>query len=279
VNLRGLVSLLCAIVAGVAAAASLLGYLTRTTLVDTDQFVASVAPLSRDPVVIAGVSNELADQIVATVGPQTSVPDQLVRATAERTVSSTLRTQQFHRIWRGALRGAHRQVVTDLRENHSGAVSVSLHPVAVQALNAMSDSIPGVAGLAEVVPALGGVTVLTADQAGKVRRSLHVLDLSLLLTGVIFVGATVATLLISPSLKRGFVQIGLAVAGAAVLQWVVLHLLAAYLVAQVPSGTARDLADRVVAVLAGDLYTDTAWLGLAGLVLAAVAAVWPRLRH
>jgi hypothetical protein len=279
VNLRGLVSLLCAIVAGVAVAASLLGYLTRTTLVDTDQFVASVAPLSRDPVVIAGISNELADQIVTTVGPQTSVPDQLVRATAERTVSSTLRTQQFHRIWRSALRDAHRQVVTDLRENHSGAVSVSLHPVAVHALNAMSDSIPGVAGLADVVPALGGVTVLTADQAAKVRRSLHLLDLSLLLTGVIFVGATIATLLISPSLKRGFVQIGLAVAGAAVFQWVALHLLAAYLVAQVPSGTARDLADRVVAVIAGDLYTDTAWLGLAGLVLAAVAAVWPRLRH
>jgi hypothetical protein len=279
VNLRGLVSLMFAIVAGVAAAASLLGFLTRSTLVDTDQFVATVAPLSRDPAVIAGVSNELADQIVATVGPHTSVPDQLVRATAERTVTSTLRTQQFRRIWRGVLGDAHHQVMDDLRKNHSGAVSVSLHPVAVRALNAMGDNIPGVRGLADVVPALGGVTVLTADQAAKVRRSLRLLDLSLLLTGVIFVGATIATLLISPSLKQGFVQMGLAVAGASALQWVALHLLAAYLVAQVPSGPARDLADRVVAILAGDLYTDTAWLGLAGLVLAAGAAVWPRGRH
>jgi hypothetical protein len=278
VSLRGLFSLLFAIVAGVAAAASLLGFLTRTTLVDTHRFVATVAPLSRDPVVIAAVSEELTDQIVATVGPETVAPDQLVRTVAERTISSALRTHQFQQLWVTVLKNAHHQVVAEVRDKRSGAVSVSLHPAAVQVLNTMSDSIPSVGGLADTLPHnLGRVTVLTADQAVRVRSSLRLLDLSLLGTSLAFVVATISTLLISPSLRQGFIQIGLAVAAAAALQWVGLHLLSAYLVAQVPSGTAKDLAHRVAAVLAGDLLTGTAWLGLLGLALVGAAVCWPRL--
>jgi hypothetical protein len=268
--------LLFAIVAGIAAAASLLGFLTRTTLVDTDQFVATVAPLGRDPIVIAAVSAELTGQIVAAVGPQTAVPDRLVRTVAERTISSTIRTHQFQRLWVTVLKNAHHQVVVEVRNDHSGAVSVSLHPAAVQALNTMSDSIPSIGGLGDRLPhTLGRVTVLTRDQAASVRRSLRLLDLSLLVTSLAFAVATISTLLISPSLKQAFIQIGLAVAGAAAVQWVGLHLLTTYLVARVPTGTAKDLAHRVGSVLAGDLLTATAWLGLVGLVLAGAAAVWP----
>jgi hypothetical protein len=273
--------LLPAIVAGVAAAASLLGFLTRTTLVDTDQFVETVAPLGRDPVVIAAVSQELTGQIVTAVRPQTTaVPDRLVRTVAERTISATLRTHQFQRLWVTVLKNAHRQVVAEVTDSRSGAVSVSLHPAAVQVLNTMSDSIPSVGGLADRLPHnIGRVTVLTADQAARVRRSLRLLDLSLLGTSLAFAVATIATLLISPSLKQAFIQLGLAVAGAATLQWVSLHLLSTYLVAQVPSGTAKDLAHRVATVLASDLLTGTVWLGLVGLVLAGAAALWPRFRR
>jgi hypothetical protein len=280
VDLRGPISLLFAIVAGLAAATSLLGFLTRTALIDTDQFVATVAPLGRDPVIITAVSQELTDQIVAAVGQQTAVPDQLVRTVAQRTISSTLRSHRFQRLWVTVLKTAHHQIMTEVRHNHSGSVAVSLRPAAVQALNAMSDTIPSVGGLTARLPdSLGQVTVLTADQAATVRKSLRLLDLSLLGTSLAFAMATISTLLISPSLKQAFIQIGLAVAGAAALQWAGLHLLSAYLVAQVPAGAANDVAQRVADVLARDLLAGTAWLGLAGLVLAVVAALWPRFRN
>jgi hypothetical protein len=112
-----------------------------------------------------------------------------------------------------------------------------------------------------------------------VRRSLRLLDLSLLGTSLTFAVATILTLLVAPSLRQAFIQIGLAVAVAAALQWVALHLLSAYLVAQVPSGVANDVANRVAAVLARDLLTGTAWLGLIGLALAVVAGLWPRFRR
>lgn len=276
-SLRGPVSLLLAVVAGLAAAASLLGFLTRTMLVDTDQFVATVAPLGRDPVVIGAVSHELTDQIVAAIGQQTTVSDQTVRTGARRTISSTLRTQSFQQVWVAVLKTAHRQIVTEVRRNHSGSVSVSLRPVAVQALNTMSGTIPSVAGLTDQLPAnIGQVTVLDADQAATVRRSLRLLDLSLLGTSLTFAVATISTVLVAPSLRQALIQIGLAVAAAAALQWVALHLLSAYLVAQVPSGVATNVAHRVADVLAGDLLTGTAWLGLVGLVLAVVAGLWPR---
>jgi hypothetical protein len=272
--------LLLAVVAGLAAAASLLGFLTRTMLVDTDQFVATVAPLGKDPVVVAAASQELTDQIVAAIGQQTTVSDPTVRSVARRTISSTIRTQSFQRAWVAVLKTAHGQIVTEVRRNQSGSVSVSLRPVAVKALNTMSGTIPGVTGLTDQLPAtLGQVIVLDADQAATVRRSLHLLDLSLLGTSLTFVGATISTVLVAPSLRQAFIQIGLAVAGAAALQWVALHLLSAYLVAQVPTGVATDVAHRVADVLASDLLTGTAWLGLAGLVVAAVAGLWPRFRR
>jgi hypothetical protein len=272
--------LLFAIVAGVAAAASLLGFLTRTTLVDTDQFAETVAPLGRDPVVIAAVSHELTDQIVDAIGQQTTVPDQLVRTVAQRTIASTLRTDRFQRVWVAVLKTAHRQVVAEVSNGQSGAVSVSLHPTAVQALNAMGGTIPSIAGVTDRLPSnLGQVTVLDADQAATVRRSLRLLDLSLLGTSLAFAVATIATLLLAPTLRRAFIQIGLAVAAAAALQWLGLHLLAAYLVAQVPSGVATNVAQRVADVLAGDLLSGTAWLGLVGLALAVAAGIWPRFRR
>jgi hypothetical protein len=277
VSLRGPVSLLLAVVAGLAAAASLLGFLTRTMLVDTDQFVATVAPLGSDPIVIGAVSHELTDQVVAAIGQQTTVSDQTVRTVARRTISSTLRTDSFQRVWVAVLKTAHRQIVTEVRRNHAGSVSVSLRPVAVQALDTMSGTIPSVAILTDQVPpSLGQVTVLDADQAATVRRSLRLLDLSLLGTSLTFAVATILTLLVAPSLRQAFIQIGLAVAVAAALQWVALHLLSAYLVALVPSGVANDVANRVAAVLARDLLAGTAWLGLVGLVLAVVAGLWPR---
>jgi hypothetical protein len=178
------------------------------------------------------------------------------------------------------LKTARRQIVTEVRRNHSGSVSVSLRPVAVQALNTMSCTIPGVVILTDQVPpSLGQVNVLDADQAATVRRSLRPLDLSLLGTSLIFAVATILILLVAPSLRHAFIQIGLAVAAAAALQWVALHLLSAYLVAQVPSGVANDVANRVAAVLARDLLTGTAWLGLIGLALAVVAGLWPRFRR
>jgi hypothetical protein len=279
VSLRGPVSLLLAVIAGLAAAASLLGFLTRTMLVDTDQFVATVAPLGKDPVVIAAVSHELTDQIVAAIDQQTTVSDKMVRTVARRTISSTLRTHSFQRAWVAVLKTAHRQIVTEVRRNHSGSVSVSLRPVAVQALNTMSGTIPSVAGLSDQLPAnIGQVTVLDADQAATVRRSLRLLDLSLLGTSLTFAVATISTLLVAPSLRQAFIQLGLAVAAAAAVQWVALHLLASYLVAQVPAGVATNVAHRVADVLAGDLLAGTAWLGLVGLVLAVVAGLWPRFR-
>jgi hypothetical protein len=84
---------------------------------------------------------------------------------------------------------------------------------------------------------------------------------------------------VAPSWRCASIQLGLAVAAAAALQWVALHLLSAYLVAQVPSGVANDVAHRVAAVLARDLLTGTAWLGLIGLALAVVAGLWPRFRR
>lgn len=135
----------------------------RSTLTDTDRFVATYAPLADDPAVQAF----LTDQVVAAVeqavdvdqltsdlvdglvqlgtGPRTTAALQALRATAVQAIDDLLRSRTqafldsdaFGAVWREALRASHAQATATLAgdpgavvvASDDGALTVQLRPI------------------------------------------------------------------------------------------------------------------------------------------------------
>lgn len=147
------------------------------TVLNTDRFVALVAPLRRDPQVIASVSSYIADQVVASlditgrtasilpaggqflVGPlEQSVHDYVQMRAAD--VLSSDRTQAT---WQAVERSAHAELVSALRGQPSavtiadGVLSVDLLPLIAATLSRLQQAVPGLFASAPPIPDLTGM--------------------------------------------------------------------------------------------------------------------------
>ena len=133
------------VVACVLAITSVVAVYARNQLLDTDTFVATMAPLASDPAVQAAVATRVSDRLVA----QTDVEQRIKNALPPRadflanpitstvhsaTYAITLKVVQssrFQQLWELALRKAHTQVVNLLTGSSQGALSASNGQVTV----------------------------------------------------------------------------------------------------------------------------------------------------
>lgn len=173
-------------------AASLAGAWTRAVLLDTDRYVATVAPLVDDPAVQDGLTEQLTGQVVSTVeaeieelpafvqGPLLALTNRL-EGLVEDAVGSIVRSEEFAQAWEAANRSAHEQVVGALTGT-STTVSITEGQVSIRA-QAFADvaqeslEAAGFGQVAALIPAVqGSVVVLRSDALPVVQATLRVLD-------------------------------------------------------------------------------------------------------
>jgi hypothetical protein len=192
-GLRAVLAGVLAACAAVALVAAVVGVWAANTTLNTDRWVATVAPLPKDPRVAAAMSTYTTNEIFRLVDVEhrlrQALPDRAaflaapvtgeVRSYVARTVTGLLQTDAFQRIWVAANRRAHVQALSILEGHsqvvtvHGSRVTINLLPLVNQALRAISARLPTLFGHKLSLPDLGSGQ-LPANLRALVSRALGV---------------------------------------------------------------------------------------------------------
>src|SRR3954471_22278385 len=136
------------------------------TVMDTDTYVSTVAPLSDDPAVIAAASRQITNQLYQALDVPTKVADVLpanakllavpiangARDYVQQAVTRVLQSSAFQELWARANRFAHTQLVAVLRGDTTvlkatgGQIALNLVPLLEAALQNMQGFVSAVVG-------------------------------------------------------------------------------------------------------------------------------------
>lgn len=146
------------------------------TVLNTDAYVATVAPIARDPAVTDAVSRQVTDQLYTALDPQQVIADALpprasflatpiangAKDAVQRSVNTVLASDQFQQVWVAANRFAHAQLVDVLRgdttvlQTTNGQVVLNLVPLLNRALQRAQSFVSGVVDKPVTLPTISG---------------------------------------------------------------------------------------------------------------------------
>ena len=215
---------------------SVLGVWLHGTVLDTDQYVDTVAPLAHDSAVQEAIATRVTNSFVASTDLETRLADVLpaklpVSASAisdgiERFVHDLalrlVQSDQFATIWERANRRAHTQLVAVLEgkghgniETKNGQVVVHLGPVFERVKAALEKVGVNVFSGVQAERVNNQIVLLDSEQLSKAQDAVDLLDkLAIVLpiaTIVLFAGAVA----LSGNRRRTILRTGLGVAFAA----------------------------------------------------------------
>lgn len=173
-RLRQIVAALLVAVAALGLTMSVIGVWAGRTTLNTDRWVATVAPLDQDPAVRAAVSTYMTAQIFTTLNVEQRVREALppraaflaspmsgqVRGFVQDSVNKVLASPQFARLWPEINRVAHQQIMAILENNsnvvrNSGdTVTLNLLPVVNEVLGSLEQQAPTLFGKSLSLPTL-----------------------------------------------------------------------------------------------------------------------------
>ena len=212
---------------------------SRNTLLNTDRYVETVAPLAQSPAVIDDVANAITDEIFAQVDVQAllqqNLPPELafaagpitgqVKSTTKSLVVKALESDRFDVLWREINRQASASVVgfvtgsdsTAALQIRNGQLFLNLAPVVDEVKTRLADQglsivdkLPAVSGTIEL-PVANVTYIQDAKTAVKVlNTTANVLPW---LAALCFIGAV----LLSRNRRRALVWTGGLISGAALL--------------------------------------------------------------
>jgi hypothetical protein len=249
---------------------------SRNTLLDTDRYVETVAPLSDDPQVIDSVAGRVTDAIFAQIDVEgelaANLPPRLtfaagpiadqIESTTNDLVVKALETDQFDTLWREVNRQASEAIVAYVNGDTSEVLVISDDGQLLLEIGPILDAVKsrlleqGVA-IASKIPSTDASVQLPVGDVSylqDLKTSLQLLKTLAFvlpwLAALCFLGAV----LLSRDRRRGIVWTGLLVAGGALLVGISLALgRQAYLDAAVAGGadlgTAQAVFDTVVRFL------------------------------
>ncbi|MBY4570358.1 hypothetical protein ACN95_10045 [Gordonia sihwensis] len=297
-RLRAVVSALMIVVALILAPVASVGTWVRLQLVDSDQFVATFAPLADDPAVQNFVADQITDQINQQVdfeqiigqafdgisesglpprataaisslrGPAVAGIQSLVASTAQRLVAS----DQFADLWAQSLRVTHRQATALLKDQPDAALALSDSGTLSLQLGPLVDAVKqrlSARGLDFVnrIPVTNrSVTILHSDSLGLARVSYRVAVIGGLWLSWVAVGLLVGGILVANRRRRATVASSLAAAVIFALMSIGVWIGGNVFVFSMspnplPSAVAHAIFDQVTAMMASTLRALT-FLGL-----------------
>jgi hypothetical protein len=180
-------SIILVILTSIGVLASTMVIWVEATMLNTDRFVALVAPVGSDPQVIASVSQYAADQVVTALDIQNRTTNALpidgrfLTGPLERVVHDFVQTRtadflasdQGQALWQAQVRRVHAGLVAVLRGQESvfgsanGALTVDLLPLLAATLSRLQQSAPGLIPFGGAIPDLS-----TAQNSAQARQEL-----------------------------------------------------------------------------------------------------------
>lgn len=137
-NGRAVSSVVLMVVASLLLPVAVVSFWAQRTLLDTEQYVSTVAPLSQDPTIRVAVGNAISTQLHEHVDLQQRVydllPDQAkplagpiangVQSFVDQQIQSFLASQAFSDLWEGINRRTQQALVAALEGNPTGAITI-----------------------------------------------------------------------------------------------------------------------------------------------------------
>ncbi len=257
--------------ASLLALVSILVVFARNEILDTDTYIATVGPLASDPAIQSAVAGAVSRQLVEKVDVQNRVSNALpekagflaapitssLESLTHQVALKFVQSSAFEKLWVSANRAAHKQVVSLLTGDQSGALTadrgkVSLDLGNVQAKVKQALDKQGITVFDKVPTANGTSFVLfESDQLVKAQRWIRALNRLAYLLPILSVICYAGAILLSANRRRGLVRaaIGLAVAMALLLVGVALgrHQYLSALRSSIPRAAAANAYDAVTA--------------------------------
>jgi hypothetical protein len=292
--------------------ASLVALWTRATVLNTDRYVDTMAPIAASPSVQQAVADKLDARITGAVDfdalARDVLPDRAdviapaietgARAAIRQSLDRFVASDRFEELWEGANRRAHSTVVGLLTTGKSGRLTLEDDTVYLDfssAVDRIKEALRerGYTRIADAIPASvdGLVPLLTSDGFSTARRGINVIKGLSILLPLIALLCFAGHVLLSRPRRRGWLRValGLAVTGLLLLALVGIGR-SAYLGAIDQDVLPRQAASDIFDALIGLLRTSLRIAVIAAIVLAAVsllagkpvraaaAATGPRLR-
>jgi hypothetical protein len=267
----------------------------RNTLLNTDRYVETVAPLSDEPAVIDSVANRITDAIFAQIDVEAeleaNLPPRLafaagpitsqIESTTNDLVVKALETDQFDTLWREVNRQASEALVTFVEGDGSGAVSIQDGQLVLEIgpiLAAVKDRLleQGIA-IAEKIPSTEASVPLPVGDVSYLedaRDAFKLLNTLAYILPWIAAACFIGAVLLSRDRRRGLVWAGSLIAAAALLVGLSLALgREAYLDAAASGGADPETAAVVFETMVRFLRNGIRIFFLLGIVLALGAVI------
>lgn len=302
--MRNLVAFLVVLLGILMVPVATAGWWLRDTIVPTDAYVDTVAPLAQEPAVLDAVEEQLVELVMTAVDENGLVERTLaavesgvlppavaealggqakdVRARIEqlvgRAVGAVLAGPEFARAWERANRAVHRDLVATLSgesdrlvEQEGGTVDVRLGTLA-ETLRAelVAAGVP----FASTLPRFEArFTIGDASDLARTRAAYNAFDeygrlLPWVALGLLLLGVLIAT-------DRRTALVGAALGSLVVTGLLALALLAGrgYYLDSLPPGVDRPAGRAFFDVVTDDLWRDIGWVAAAALVALVLAVV------
>jgi hypothetical protein len=236
------------------------------TLLDTDQYVATVGPLADNPAVQNATANRVTTAVITGTGIETKIKDALPPRAAFIAPSVTnglesfvhqaalkfLSSDRWQSIWENANRLAHKEVVAILKgegtktvNTKQGKVVIDITPVANRVQKRLESL--GV----DVLQRTGGkgipheVVLIDSESLGKVQGLVKALDSLSVILPILTLLLLVVALVLSPRRRRTLLRAAIGVAFAVGLLLVIFNLLRSVYLDSLPKSVSEDAAAAV----------------------------------
>ena len=263
---------------------------SRNTILDTDRYVETVAPLADEPAVIESVATRVTDAIFERVDVESELqqylPERLVfaagpianqvKSTTHDLVVKVLESSQFETLWEQVNRTASTALVAYVKNEGSSSVSIEdgqlfldLGPIVESVKQSLTEQgfdlasrIPSTS--AQVALPIGDVSVIQ-----DVRSGLRLLDVMAYVLPLLALACFIGAVLLMRDRRRGLVIVGVILAGCALSVGVSLALgRESYLNAATDGGANPDTAAIVFDTLVRFLRNGIRVVFLIGVLLA-----------
>jgi len=213
--------------------ASIIAIWTRATVLNTDRYVNTMAPIARSPAVQSAVADKLSTAITSKVDvnalAREVLPDRadvLAPAIAEgvngavrRQITDFVHSDRFPEIWDNANRRIHDRVVGLLTTGKSGRLKLEGNTVYLDlnaAVQRVKDGLRqrGFDRIADAIPPTvdGRVELLSSDGFGKARDGIHRLERLSIVLPILALLFLIAHVFFSESRRRGLLRVGIGLA-------------------------------------------------------------------
>ncbi|MFL6182431.1 MAG: hypothetical protein ACJ73J_08985, partial [Actinomycetes bacterium] len=211
---------------------------SRNTILDTDRYVETVAPLSNEPAVIDSVATRITNAIFERVDVQTELQQYLpprlnfaagpiadqVESTTQGLIVKALESDQFDTLWREINRTASTALVAYVNSEGSSALTIEngqlfldLGPVLDSVKQTLTDQ--GFSLAAKIPSTTAQIRLPVGDVSAiqQLKSTLHLLNVLAYVLPLLALLCFIGAVLLMRDRRRGVVIVGVIVAGAALL--------------------------------------------------------------